>query len=581
MDTSEPQYSYRRFPGIPVPCSPGDAVLGTEEIIKLLSARVGSGKTVLVAECYPGVDQQALAGLLSQLHPAGMIHSDDLAVSAEELDRLIERELTEDPVFGIMTTYRMEDFFPPERLDAARAEIDRITRGLVVVYGVGASLVTPGDVLLYADITRWEIQLRFRQGMDCWHTARRNLPQREKFKRGYFAEWRWADRVKEKLLPELDLYLDMTTRDRFAMVSGDAYRTALDRAVRGPFRTVPYFDPGVWGGDWMKRKFNLPENGSNYAWSFDGVPEENSLLLEFGDTKIQTPAMNLVLFKPRELLGDRVHGRFGKEFPIRFDMLDTINGQNLSLQVHPLTEYIQQTFHMHYTQDESYYILDTQGEDACVYLGIKTGTDKEEMLEALKDAQSGAAPFPAERYVNRIPVKKHDHLLIPAGTVHCSGANAMVLEISATPYIFTFKLWDWGRLDLDGKPRPIHLEHGKANIQWDRDTQWVEKNQVNPVTPVYENAGGSVERTGLHQREFLDTYRIATGSSIPIRRNGSVHVMNLVEGKRALIVSPQEKFPPFPLFYGETCILPEAAGEYSITSPEGEPIKVILACVRS
>lgn len=156
----------------------------------------------------------------------------------------------------------------------------------------------------------------------------------------------------------------------------------------------------------------------------------------------------------------------------------------------------------------------------------------------------------------------------------------MVLEISATPYIFTFKLWDWGRLDLDGKPRPIHLEHGAANIQWDRNTQWVHENLVNAVTPVHRDDRGVVERTGLHQREFLDTYRIATQSGLLIRRNGSVHVMNLVEGRRALIVSPQGKFPPYPLHYAETCILPEAAGEYEITSPDGQSIQVILACVR-
>ena len=76
----------------------------------------------------------------------------------------------------------------------------------------------------------------------------------------------------------------------------------------------------------------------------------------------------------------------------------------------------------------------------------------------------------------------------------------MVLEISATPYIFTFKLWDWDRLDLDGRPRPVHLEHGAANIQWDRDTQWVQEHLVNAVTQVYQNEDGSIERTGLHEK---------------------------------------------------------------------------------
>ena len=580
MDTVNASPAYRRFPTIPVTAPEGSAVSGQAAICSRIQEAFNPGRTVLVAEAYPGVDQDALVELLSPLHPALMIHSDSLAIAPEELDDLIRRELTQDPVFGIMTTYNLEDFFPKENLATVRNQINSLPSGLVLVYGVGASLVYPADVLLYADITRWEIQLRYRKGMPNWRTARECLPQREKYKRGYFAEWRWADRVKEKLLPKLDFYLDMTSADIFPMVSGDAYRDALRQTALQPFRLVPYFDPGVWGGDWMKRHFGLPENGSNYAWSFDGVPEENSLLLDFGGTLVQTPALNLVLSQPKELLGDRVHARFGKEFPIRFDMLDTMNGQNLSLQVHPLTEYIQQKFHMHYTQDESYYILDAQGDSPCVFLGIKTGTKPEEMLHDLDLAQQGGAPFPAERYVNQIPVKKHDHLLIPGGTVHCSGANTMVLEISATPYIFTFKLWDWGRLDLDGKPRPIHLEHGAANIQWDRNTQWVQENLVNAVTIVHQDARGTVERTGLHNREFLDTFRFTTRSGIPVKRNGSVHMLNLVEGRKALLVSTRDAFPPFPLYYAETCILPEAAGEYQILSPDGEEIKVILASVR-
>ena len=296
---------------------------------------------------------------------------------------------------------------------------------------------------------------------------------------------------------------------------------------------------------------------------------------------METPALNLVYAHPRELLGDRVHARFGKEFPIRFDMLDTMHGQNLSLQVHPLTEYIQSHFHMHYTQDESYYLLDAAGEAPCVYLGIKTGTKPEEMIDALQTAQNGGKPFPAEKFVNKIPVKKHDHVLIPAGTVHCSGADTMVLEISATPYIFTFKLWDWGRVDLDGKPRPIHLEHGAANIQWYRNTEWVHRNLVNAVAEVYTGENGTVVRTGLHELEFLDTFRFTTSSTLPVHRNGSVHMLNLIDGTRAVLRSKSDAFPPLELHYAETCIVPQAAGDYEISSPDGSEVKVILACVRN
>ena len=104
----------------------------------------------------------------------------------------------------------------------------------------------------------------------------------------------------------------------------------------------------------MKENFGLDASKENFAWSFDGVPEENSLNLEIGGKVLKVPAQDLVFYAPHELLGERVHGRFGAEFPIRFDLLDTMGGQNLSMQVHPLTKYIYEKFGMPYTQDESY-----------------------------------------------------------------------------------------------------------------------------------------------------------------------------------------------------------------------------------
>ena len=200
------------------------------------------------------------------------------------------------------------------------------------------------------------------------------------------------------------------------------------------------------------------------------MPEENSLLLGFGATRVEVPALDLVFRHPRELLGEAVHARFGAEFPIRFDFLDTMGGGNLSLQVHPLTEYIQDHFGMHYTQDESYYLLDAGDGRLRLPRAARRASTARRCSRDLRRAQNGGGvAFPDELYVNRWPAKKHDHFLIPAGTVHCSGKDAMVLEISATPYIFTFKLWDWDRLGLDGRPRPIHIDHGAANIQWDRD----------------------------------------------------------------------------------------------------------------
>ena len=200
-----------------------------------------------------------------------------------------------------------------------------------------------------------------------------------------------------------------------------------------------------------------------------------------------------------------------------------------------------------------------------------------QLIEDLKKAQKGGCRFDDEKYINKFPAKKHDHFLIPAGTIHCSGSNAMVLEISATPYIFTFKLWDWDRLGLDGLPRPVHIHHGEKVIQFDRDTKWVKENLVNH----FEEMEDGSTRTGLHEREFIETRRYFFDSRIKMNTMGSVNMNNLVEGTAAVIESINGEFDPFVIHYAETFIIPEYIKEYYIRPlNENEKCGVIKAYVR-
>jgi mannose-6-phosphate isomerase class I len=223
---------------------------------------------------------------------------------------------------------------------------------------------------------------------------------------------------------------------------------------------------------------------------------------------------------------------------------------------------------MHYTQDESYYLLDA-GDDGSVYLGLKTGIERDALVRELRAAQDHSTAFRADLYINKFPARKHDHFLIPAGTIHCSGRNSMVLEISATPYIFTFKLWDWGRLGLNGQPRPIHIDHGVANIAWERDTEWVRKSLMNRIAPVTQGAGWREERTGLHELEFIEARRRWFTKMTPHDTRGTVNVLNLVEGREATVESPAGQFDPFIVHYAETFVVPAAVGAYTIR-PSGE-----------
>jgi mannose-6-phosphate isomerase class I len=559
---------------------PEECLAGWSVIASVLREAPGP----LCIECYPGVLLDELQHALAEYMPDWqVILAADALLPESALEARFATLLTDDPVFGRMSQTTLADFFDPEALEHLRSEAGAQRK--TIVLGVGATLVLPQPSrLVYADMARWELQRRQRENL-IPNLGLRNYTERPalKYKRAFFLDWRAADHTKTALLASSDFLLDTNKPGGPNMISGEAFRRGLRKAASQPFRVVPFFDPGPWGGHWMERVCNLPEDGApNHAWCFDCVPEENSLLLGFGNRRVEIPALDLVFQHPRELLGDDVFARFGAEFPIRFDFLDTVGGSNLSLQVHPLTEYIREHFGMSYTQDESYYMLDALP-GAHVFLGLKNGIDSQRMIADLELAESGNFDFPASAYVNQFPARKHDHFLIPAGTIHCSGADSMVLEISATPYIFTFKLWDWGRVGLDGTPRPIHLEHGVRNIQWDRTTEWVGSNLVNQFVPVSAGEGWREERTGLHALEFIETRRHWFTGTVPHHTAGTVHVLNLVEGEEAVVESPHHAFEPFILHYAETFIVPAAVGSYTIR-PHGPSVgkecATMLAYVR-
>ena len=567
--------NYNKYPTVKITGYEQQCWAGWEAITEKIRTEIGSKdkpKIVVVVEAYPGVDdQEILSAIQSGIQPDAIFQSKTAFLGEDKIDQLTYSDVTEDRIFGYMTRLSIESFFDSAKLDDLKNRIQE-ANGVIVIYGTGASVVAgTWDLMVYADMARWEIQLRMRrQEVANLGADNRSLEFSRLYKRAYFVDWRVADRLKRSLLERWDFVLDTNTQVDPKMTSGTALRAALKQTVQQPFRVVPFFDPGPWGGQWMKEVCDLDRNAVNYAWCFDCVPEENSLLLDFGKMTMEIPSINLVFYQPKYLLGANVFARFGAEFPIRFDFLDTMDGGNLSLQVHPLTEYIREHFGMFYTQDESYYLLDVKA-DACVYLGLNDNAQPEALIADLEAAQHGSPAFDAEKHVARWEVKKHDHVLIPAGMVHCSGKNSMVLEISATPYIFTFKLWDWGRLGLDGLPRAINIGHGKQNIDWERRTDWVRQNLLNQVEKIAEGDGWREERTGLHETEFIETRRHWFTQKVHHETGGNLNVLNLVEGREAIVESPAGAFEPFLVHYAETFIIPASVGEYTIR-PFGEGI---------
>lgn len=577
FDAASPHDAYQVFPTHPLPSGTIDA--GFEPVARAIDAALAADQTVAIDGVAGVFWEDVIAGLracMTDPDTVPWIDARSAMLDPDEIDAMLAPSLPDDPVFGHRYPGELADFFAPD----ARARLAGEARAsrAAVIFGPGAALLTEGSdpFIVYADVARNELQYRFRAGSVANLRARRPLAPKEAYRRAYFVDWVIDQRHLTELLPRIDRFVDAQRIGPPTSLSGQTLRTALAALANRPFRVRPWFEPGTWGGQWIRRHVaGLAEDVPNYAWSFELIVPENGVLFASGGVLAEVPFHALHSQERHNVLGAHAD-RFAEVFPIRFDWLDTVDGGNLSLQCHPSPDYARDQFGEPFTQDETYYILHAEPE-AEVYLGFREDIDPEAFRAALEKSAQTGSEVDVRSFVQTHPARRGDLFLIPHGTVHCSGRGSLVLEISATPYIFTFKMYDWLRLDLDGNPRPLNIDRAFENLDFSRRGATVYEALL-PRPEIVETSGeGRVVHLPTHRDHFYDVHRLELAGRMTINTEGSPHVLAVVAGGGVDVRIGGSRWH---YAFAETFVVPASVETYTLEATTGEHVEVVKAFLK-
>ena len=224
-----------------------------------------------------------------------------------------------------------------------------------------------------------------------------------------------------------------------------------------PIKFHPIYKEKVWGGTRLKNLFGksfdpLPNCGE--SWEVSGVKDFVSVV---GNGFLRDNSLEeLIDVYMGDLVGDRVFGKHGKQFPLLLKFIDTT--QALSIQVHPDSAMAWER-HQSYGKTEMWYVLHAEP-DAEIIVGFKDGVDKDTYLRhvnnnTIHDILNVEKAFPG------------DVFFIPAGRIHAIGAGITLCEIQQSSDV-TYRVYDWDRPVVDGKPRELHLDEALDAIDFSK-----------------------------------------------------------------------------------------------------------------
>ena len=486
---------------------------------------------------------------------------------------------------GLMDEARTEAF---KKAVPASRQAGKIS----VVYGYGSlipELRELYDVKVFFDLTPMKSMLRIRRGEYSNLGKERPGIINRTIRRCYYCDFECAVRNRHELWENNvpDWYVLDNDPQNLQLMPFGTFSDICAQLVKYPFRAKPCYLEGVWGGSYMKKLRNLPDEMRNAAWVFDFIPMEVSVVVEAGDEKLDINYCSFVHKEGVNLMGEDCVKKFEGYFPIRFNWDDSYHSTgNMSIQCHSGGEYNVKNYNEFGRQDESYYVVVT-GHDAKTFIGFRDDADIPQFFRDIEAADTEHKPCDYMKYVSYEESKPGLQVMLPAGTIHSSGRNQVILEIgSLTIGSYTYKMYDYLRLDFDGKQRPIHTRLGEENVRQDRRYSVIH----DPESPEYivqkprlaaSGEGWEEYILGENPQVYFSLRRLEFEKKCEQDTGGKLfHVLTLVDGDAVRVRSLRHPERYFDLQFMDIVCVPADMGRYVIENLGREPVMVHKTCLR-
>ncbi|MFH8491313.1 class I mannose-6-phosphate isomerase [Streptomyces longisporoflavus] len=491
--------------------------------------------------------------------------------SPAAVERLCTPHDDADTFFLPLAEFEMADLFEGAPTVARPAD------GVLLVFGPGAALCSP-DLIWWADLPKRYAESAVASGTlpVGVNLGRPDVPG--DLRRLFYTDWPVADRHRDALAPRIDRWIDVQDPQSPASLDGTAVRATLAELARQPVRTRPYFNSTAWGGKWAAEKLGFKPDNGNTALGYELIaPEAGVLVGPDAGAQVELPFQLLCVLHPEQFLGKDVHARYGTSFPIRFDYLDTVGGGNLSLHCHPQEQYMREHFGWPYTQHETYYVT-ASDPGSRVFLGLRQSTDVDLLRKEVQASAAHGTPLRVEDHIQTFPADPGQLFMIPAGTPHASGAGNLVLEISATPYLYSLRFYDWLRR-ASGVPRPLSHQHAFANLDTARRGTEVVEDLVQQPRVLREAAGWREEVVGSLPEMFYAVHRFVLDGTGPAQDDteGRFHILNVAAGDGVVVETADGR--RHDLAFAETLTVPAAVGGYRLHPVGARPVHVVKSLV--